>query len=65
MSKCSNCGREIGDTAGPCIQCTRDSKKNRKDPGLSISKICPRCAGTKITRVSSSLSLCEDCHRMI
>lgn len=28
MSKCLFCGREIGSTAGPCVQCTLLRKKD-------------------------------------
>ena len=37
MAKCELCNREIGDTAGPCIQCTILAKKNQTKPVNSTS----------------------------
>ena len=75
MAKCPYCGREIGSTAGPCVQCTCIAKKSKNGFFEKfISKLCskkekdliscPFCNSTKVLVTSTVLYFCEDCKRV-
>jgi len=63
MSKCHLCGREIGSTAGPCVQCTIEMKYRDIKIEDRLSS-CPACKSKNINQIDTIMFLCETCNRL-
>ena len=62
---CPNCGREVGNTAGLCVQCTMEIKNNPSPKAKEVNKKgCPVCGGMDISQTDVNMFLCNSCSRM-
>lgn len=65
MSSCPNCGREVCDTAGPCNQCTIVEKNSIDKLKEAYIIGCKTCGSLRISQVSMTKFVCEDCKTVL